>query len=204
MEVYVQVTIQVLILLLSQTKTATTGGFETIFTKTFLGLDAETILYLSITWSLMSCVRMHTKLITLEKGFCQISTKFFIFVWGTFATLRRILSIIAMFVPSMGLFSILHHCGWEQFPFKARLEYAKRGFLTLEDKIGLYGLNETIYWTELDRWNYSDPQHPQPPSYSLYTLMSLKETFIAGATLLVVHFITLLVVKVILRKNESY
>ena len=196
--------IQVLILLLSQTETATTGGLETVFNQTFLGLDAETVLYLSIAWSLLSCVRIHTKMIALEKGFCKFSTEFFIFVWGTFATLRRVLSIIALFIPSLGLFSLLHHWRWEQIPYKARLEYATRGFLTPEDKISLYGLNETIYWSELDRWNYSDPQDPQPPSYSIYTGMSLKETFIAGAALLVVHFITLLVVKVILRKNESY
>ena len=153
--------------------------------------------------SLLSSSWLHTELTALEKGFCNLSTKFFIFVWGTVASLRRVLSIIALFIPSLGLFSILHHWQWEQIPFKVRLEYARRGFLTPEDKIALYGLNETIYWSELDRWDYSNPkdQDPQPPSYSLYTLMSLKETFIAGATLLVVHLITLLVVKVLLRKN---
>ena len=195
LEVYVQVTIQVLILLLSQTKTATTGGLETVFKQTFLGLDAKTVLYLSITWSLLSCVRMHTKLICLEKGFCKFSTQFFIFVWGTFATLRRVLSIIAMFIPSLGLFNILHHWRWEQIPYKARQEYAKRGFLTPEDKITLYGLNEDIYWTELDRWDYTGPKDPQPPSYNIYTGLSLKWTFIAGSALLFVHFISLLILK---------
>ena len=192
-----QVVIQVLILLLARTETATTGGLTTVFNQEVFGLDPYTVLGLSISWSILSCVRMHTKMIALEKGFCKFSTQLFIFVWGTFAILRRILSIIALFIPSLGLFSLLHHWRWEQIPYKARLEYARRGFLTPEDKIGLYGLNETIYWSELDRWDYSNPQDPQPPSYSLYTLMSLKETFIAGATLLVVHFITLLIVKVI-------
>ena len=191
-----QVVIQVLILLLARTETATTGGLTTVFNQEVFGLDPYTVLGLSISWSILSCVRMHTKMIALEKGFCKFSTQIFIFVWGTFAILRRILSIIALFIPSLGLFSLLHHWRWEQIPYKARLEYAKRGFLTPEDKIGLYGLNETFYWLELDRWNYSNPQDPQPPSYSIYTGMSLKETFIAGAALLVVHFITLLVVKV--------
>ena len=150
---------------------------------------------------------MHTKLTALEKGFSKFSTQFFIFVWGIFATMRRVLSIIAMFLPSLGLVSVLHHWRWEQIPYKARLEYARRGFLTSEDKIGLYGLNETFYWSELDRWNYSNPKDPQPPSYSIYTRMSLKETFIAGAALLVVHFITLLIVKVrikTLKEKKSY
>ena len=110
-----------------------------------------------------------------------------------------------MFIPSLGLFSLLHHWRWEQFPYKVRLEYARRGFLTSEDKISLYGLNETIFWTELDRWDYfnprnstllSNPQDFQPPSYSIYTGMSLKGTFLAGVALLVVHFISLLIMKV--------
>ena len=202
MEVYIQVVVQVLILLLAQTETATTGGLTTVFNQEVFGLDPYTVLGLSISWSILSCVRMHTKLIALEKGFCKMTTRIFIFVWGTFATLRRILSIIAMFIPSLGLFTILHHWRWEQFPYKARLEYAKRGFLTSEDKIALYGLNETIYWTELDRWDYSDPQHPQPPNYSIYTLLSLKCTFIAGAALLAVQFISLLIVKVNFLNNE--
>ena len=195
MEVYMQVTIQVLILMLSQTETATTEGLQTIFSQKFLGLEATTVLWISIAWSLLSCARMHTKLIALEKGFCKFSSQFFIFIWGSFATLRRVLSIIALFIPSMGLFSILHHWRWEQIPFSARLEYAKRGFLQPDDKISLYGLNETIYWTELDRWSYVDPQDPQPPPYSLYTLLSLKHTLAAGAILLAINFLALLIVK---------
>ena len=196
-EVYMQVSIQVLILMLSQSETATTQGLQTIFNQTFLGIDATTVLWISISWSLLSCARMHTKLIALEKGFCKISSKFFIFLWGCFATLRRVLSVIAMFIPSMGLFSILHHWRWEQIPFRARLEYAKRGFLQPDDKIGLFGLKETIYWTQLDRWSYADPQDPQPPPYSLYTLMSLKDTLAAGAILLAVNFLALVIVKLL-------
>ena len=171
--------------------------------KLILDIDATSLLVLSISWSIFSSVRMHTKLTALEKGFASFCTEFLIFVWGTFAVLRRILSIVALFIPSMGLFSILHHWRWEQVPYKARLEYATRGFLTSEDKIALYGLNETFYWSELDRWNYSNPKDPQPPSYSIYTRMSLKETFIAGAALLVVHFIILLIVKVSLKTSTE-
>ena len=192
---YVQVTVQVLILLVAQTQTANTGGLTTVFNQKFLGLDPTTALGISIGWSVFSCVKMHTKLMALEKGFCKITSKIFIFIWGTFATLRRILSIIALFIPSMGLFSILHHWRWEQLPFRARLEYAKRGFLQPDDMIGLYGLKEKIYWSQLDRWSYADPMHPQPPPYSLYTMMSLQETLMAGAALLTLHFLGLLLVK---------
>ena len=114
MEVIVQVTLQSLIILLSQTKTATTGGLTTVFSQDIFGVDAFTAFGLSISWSILSFVRTHTNLIAIHKGFCKITTKIFIFLWGTFATLRRILSLIAMFIPSMGIFSILHHWRWEQ------------------------------------------------------------------------------------------
>ena len=208
MEAYVQVTLQVLILLLARTDTPTTGGLETIFNQTVLGIDPYTLLVLSISWSLLSCVRMHTSLIAMEKGFCNVTTKLMLFVWGTFATLRRILSIIAMFIPSMGLFSILHHWRWEQIPFRVRLEYARRGFLRSDDKISLYGLNETFYWAELDRWDYSDPQDPAPPPYSIYTLFSLETTVIAGVVLFGLQFLLITVTKILtsaeFRERSNY
>ena len=44
MEMYVQVTVQVLILLLSRTDTPTTGGLTTVFNQDFMGLDPYTAL----------------------------------------------------------------------------------------------------------------------------------------------------------------
>ena len=194
---YVQVTIQVVILMLARTETPTTGGLETIFNQNVAGIDPYILLVLSISWSLLSCVRMHTSHIALEKGFCNMTTKLIIFVWGMFATLRRVLTIIALFIPSLGLFSILHHWRWEQIPFRARLEYARRGYLTSDDKIGLFGLKETSYWTDLDRWDYSDPQRPVPPDYPIYTLLTFEETIIAGLVLFVIHFVLIMAVKIL-------
>ena len=195
MEVYVQVTVQILILLLSQTNTPTTGGLTTIFDQTAFGLDATTFFILSTSWSLLSCVRMHTKLISIEKGFCKFTSKLFIFIWGVFATLRRVLSLAGLFIPSLGLFSILHHWEWDQIPFKSRLDYAQIHSISPNDQIKLFGVNETLFWSDLDRWSYTEPYNPTAPQYSAYTLLSLKQTFLAGAGLLVVHILCLLVVK---------
>ena len=78
-------------------------------------------------------------------------SKIIIFAWGIFAILRRILSIILMFIPSLGLFDLLHHWKYEQIPFKVRLEYAKNFPINPNDKIILYGLNETVFWLELGK-----------------------------------------------------
>ena len=198
MEVTVQVTVQILILLLFKTDTPTTGGLETIFNKNsflFWTLDPEIFFILSTSWSLLSCVRMHTTLISLEKGFCKFSSQFFIFLWGTFANLRRVLSLVTFFIPSLGLLCLLHHFEWDQIPFKTRLDYAKIHSISPNDQIKILGLNETLFWSDLDRWDYSDPNDPTAPLYSTYTLLSLKHTLFAGVGLLVVHIIAILIVK---------
>ena len=197
-ETFVQIILQALILLLSSTQTATTGGLDTIFNEESLNLHPTTFLSLSIAWSLFSFTRAHTNNIAAEKGFCPITSKIFIFAWGTFATLRRVLSTIALFIPSMGLFSILHHWKAEQIPYSAR-KFVKLYFGPGPDeKIGLYGFNDTIFWSELDRWEYTGPFNPKPsrpPHYNLYTLLSLQQTFIAALILSLFQFIVIFAVK---------
>ena len=150
---------------------------------------------LSIFMSIFRCVITHTKLIAAEKGFCPMTSKMLIFAWGTFATLRRMLSLIVMFIPSMGLFNLLHHWKYEQIPFRIRLEYAKSFPIKPDDKIALYGLNETLYWSELDRWDYSNQENPAPPHYSLYSLLSLKHTFISLLIFSILQFLCIYAMK---------
>ena len=46
------------------------------------------------------------------------------------------------------------------------------------------------------RWDYSG-EEPSPPQYSLYTLLSLKQTFLASAVLLAVHLLVLVFAKLL-------
>ena len=101
----------------------------------------------------------------------------------------------------MGLFSLLHHWKWEQVPFDIRMENAKKGLVTPEDPISLLGLNDTVLWLSLDRTDYSDPQYPVPPPYSLYTLLSLQETFILLIVLSFVQLFATWVIKVSTSKD---
>ena len=200
-EVFVQISLQILILLLARTETPTTGGLETIFNKESSGYHPIFVLFFSISLSLVSCIKLHTSFMVAEKVFFPPESVFCVLLWGTFAALRRTLSIIAWFIPSMGLISLLHHWRREQIPFRIRLDFSEKFRISFNDKITLYGLNETISWTELDRWDYRDPLNPAPPPYSLYTLMSLQETFIAGIILLFIHTWTLYFVKNITSKD---
>ena len=188
----VQVTISILLLLLNRTNTPTTGGLEAIFDegKSF---DATTVLALSVTWSIFSTIKTHTNLTILEKGFCPTTSKLVVLVWATFATLRRILSLVAVFIPSLGLYSLLSHLKWEEVPFQIRYENAQS--ISPGDKISLLGLNQTLLWSQLDRWDYYTDDIPSPPKYDLYTLLSLQNTFIALMVLSILQFVAILIVK---------
>ena len=193
----VQVTITILLLLLNRTDTPTTGGLETIFDdgKTW---DATTVLVVSVTWSMFSTIKTHTNLTILEKGFCPTSSKLVVLAWATFATLRRIISLIVVFVPSMGLLDLLHHWKWEHVPYQLRQENAQT--ISPEDKISFFGLNGTVLWSQLDRWNYTS-EVSLPPNYTEYTHLTLQETFIALICLTVVQFIAIFIVKCCISKD---
>ena len=120
-------------------------------------------------------------------------------LWGLCASLRRLLSIIAYFIPALGLCDLLYHWRAEQVPFTIRRKVA--GDITPEDEIKLYGLNETVMWSQLDRFDYTDPEKPSPPPYSLYTGLSLKNTFIGFMIICVAQFAVIFLIKIILAKQ---
>ena len=191
---------------MTATATPTTGGLETVFEKdTFLGLDLrpQAVLTLSVVWSLKSCIMLHMKTLKTAKGFFPFKTAFFVLLWGSVATLRRILAVVAFFIPSFGLFSILYHWQAEKIPFKMRLDYARKFGISPGDKIGLYGLTETVYWSELDRWSYrgafnrsyEGAFNPRAPHYSLYTGMALNMSFVVFLAISTVQFLILWLVK---------
>ena len=67
---FYQVSLQLVLLLLTQTKTATVGGLESFFTQDEkFGLAPETIIVLSVFWSLKTSTMLHVKTLSLEKGY---------------------------------------------------------------------------------------------------------------------------------------
>ena len=115
--------------------------------------------------------------------------------YAIFATLRRILTFVIFFVPSLGLFNLLHHWQWEQFPFKIRKELPELTKPT--DKLVLYNVSGTILWGDFDHNIYADPQNPIPAHYSVYTWLSLKETFFAFIVLASLQLLAMMIVKMI-------
>ena len=199
-----QVAGQILLLIYSQTNTRTTGGLETVFDQdTFMGLHLDPIIVLgiSIALTLKSCFTLHLKAIKAEKYSVSIFSSLFILLWAFSSSLRRVLSIVCFFIPSLGLFSILYHYKAEQIPFNIWNRYNR----TQNDRIVLYGLKETVLWGELDRWDYStDPDgNGIPPHYFEYTGLSLEWTFILFFLLSMTQILFILWVKIYTSKAFS-
>ena len=100
--------------------------------------------------------------------------------------------MVCFFIPSLGLFSILYHYKAEQKPFNLWQKYDK----TQMDRIVLYGLNETVTWGDLDRWDYSNSTEGTPPHYTEYTGLTLKWTFGLFFLITAAQFVTTLIVKI--------
>ena len=198
---FYQVPLQILLILMlfSDSNTSTTGGLEAFFAQPsfIMGImmDPVTVLTLSVSWSLRTCMALHLKSITAEKGFIKITSKIAVFLWAMFATLRRVLAIVAYFIPSLGLFGILHHWRAEKIPFRIRLAYARS--ISPSDEIRLYGLNETHLWSQLDRWNFTNPDKPNAPPYSTYTGLSLQQSFFVFMLMTGIQFLVLGIVKIL-------
>ena len=71
MEVFLQVALQVALLLLTRTETATVGGLETFFSQDKMygvPMDAITIIIISVVLSLKTSILLHVKILGMEKG----------------------------------------------------------------------------------------------------------------------------------------
>ena len=198
LELFPQVALQVIILLLTNTETGTVylPGLNAITSSTFFGIkfSPEVFLGISIFWSTKSCILLQIKSISVEKGFMPAMTQIIVTFYATFGTIRRILAIVMFFVPSFGLFSILHHWQEEQIPFKIRFEFPDK--TKPNDPIALYNISDPIFWGDYDRWNLTDLENPKAPPYEIYTGLSLAHTFFAFIGLSIFHFICILLVKI--------
>ena len=65
-----------------------------------------------------------------------------------------------------------------------------------DEMIELRGLNKTMNWGELDRWNYTNPDLATPPPYTVYTFLTLGEAFRVFLIIMGAHMLAMLLVKI--------
>ena len=193
LELFFQLSGQLILLCLSVTETPTTGGLESFFQK------ADNFYFgLSIALGFRTVYMAYLKTVAVEKPYFGIIAKSVLFVWIMVSGTLRIIVLVLYFTPSFGLFSSLHHWRKEQIPFasKYRDQVNKTGMLYL------YKTNITKeQWDEIDRYDYD---LETGPSYSEYTIYHLDQYFIFFWIILLVHIFINIVIKLALAQTFRF
>ena len=119
-EVFVQITIQLIMLMLNYTKTGTQTGLQAVF-KTdaeYSWIDPTTFLTLSILWSFSSSVFTYLKMAQLEKDdFLPMKGKIIIAIRVLISSIIRIMTFFFYFAPFLGLMNLLAHWKADQIKY---------------------------------------------------------------------------------------
>ena len=187
-ETIIQISGQIILLLQSETSSSTVSGLETVFGKCDSGIDADTLIILSILWSIKTCVTLHLKAADIEKTHLRIWSTLGLVLISLFCSCARLLSFVCFFTPFLGLFNLLNHYKAEQIPFAQSI----RG-----------DFNGNITWGEIDRWTFDDETElGTPPGYNKYTLFTLAESVQLFAILIFLQILAVYMVKVM--KAEKF
>ena len=188
-EAIFQIALQIILLLQARTFSSTVTGLETVFGKSdSIGIDADTLIALSILWSLKTCITLHLKAADIEKTHLRIWSKIGLVLISLFCSCARLLAIVCFFTPFLGLFNILNHFKAEQIPFSQSIR---------DD------MNGNITWGKIDRWTFENgTDSGTPPGYNLYTFFTLQQSVWIFFSLSLVHFLAVYMVKVL--KAEKF
>ena len=179
-----QLVMQFLLLFLSSTRTSTIKGLQIMFKKA-----NPYVLILSIMWSMKTSVSHTLNVIGLQKPFFPMVSKLVMASYAFFASSTKITANVCLFIPSLGLFDLLHHWQAEQIQFSVSMS----GKLNSSNGDLLYLYNKTpIAWASIDRWEYSSGS---PPNYDIYTGISFASTFLIFLILNIIQYLAIFIAK---------
>ena len=102
------------------------------------------------------------------------------------------LAKLVFFIPSLGMLNCLRHYQSEKIPFGGENFYGGQKYDFKRDKL-YFGNAPVVAWADITRVDYSKPDNPKPPPYTIYTGLTSKDFFIIFLTmwLLQIFFIWL-------------
>ena len=176
LELFFQLSGQLILLFLTVTETPTTGGLESLFKK-----SNDLYLGLSVALGLRTVYMAYLKTVAVEKPYFGLTSKFVLFTWIIVSATLRLMTLMLYFAPGFGLFSTLHHWRREQIPFAGQY----RDQIQTNGTLYLYKMNITKdQWNAIDRYDYDDKKGTH---YSEYTVVSLDWYFIYFWIIIMVH-----------------
>ena len=132
-EMVLQLTIQIVMVLLTITVSPTHTGLEAVFKKdfdtqnTWLGADYTVVLLIcSILWSFVTSAKTYIKIKTEDKkDFLSITAKLLLGFRALLTTITRVGCIVAFLCPFLGLLGIMAH--WTAETFSLDLDFRNDG-----------------------------------------------------------------------------
>ena len=172
LESHIQLIISITLLLLANSQTHTITGLEVLFEKeTFFYLDAKLALALSITWSLMSCIKSHIKGISKQRQHSTTLASMIIFVYTSVSIALRVFCCVLYLTPAFGLFNSLRHLQGELYPHWQPYYFPEK----INTFKFYFGNAKPINWTEVSRYDYIESGIVEPPQLALYTFFSIEQ-----------------------------
>ena len=178
-ELVIQLSIHLIMVLLSQTKFPIESSLQAIFqsnedeehSKTTL-----TLLVLSLLWSFKTAALTCVKIKTESKKFLPLFPKLILGLKYYLVFVARIDCIAIFYSTSIGLLGIMDHHHAETIPLNFET------WLSFNDTLYQYwNLIENEFQStnisQLFRSDYTDAEYPQPPSITNYTLIGLGTSF---------------------------
>ena len=192
LESHMQLIISITLLLLANSQTHTITGLEVLFEEeTFFYLDAKLALAISITWSLVSCVKSHIKGISKQRQHSTTLSTLIIFIFTSVSIALRVFCCVLYLTPAFGLFNSLRHLQGESYPHWIPYYYPQY----INNSKFYFGNATPINWTEVSRWTYKESGTAEPPQLALYTLLSIEQYLGIFLVIFAIQFAVQLVLK---------
>ena len=172
-EVSIQATIQILMILLNQSKTPATRGLNSVFSQSETIDNSTILLILSILWTLKTSLTTYVGLYSVRKdGFMPMKAKLALGLRCFSVISTRILAIVLFFSGFLGLFNLLGHHQMEKIPWS-----------TLS-KSSYANVSEVLRYTTENMASTTD-----------YTIIPLKTAYLIFWCILCMQFIVVFIYK---------
>ena len=199
LELVIQLSVHLTMVLLSQTNFPIESGLQSIFkSNDNVSNTSATLAFLiiSILWSFKTSALTSIKIATESKKFLPIESKLIIGMRYLLIFVIRICSFVTYFAPYLGSLDIMAHYQAETVILE--IETFKR-----LNKTGFYFINtinneiQSVPISKIFRTHYNNthPELSEPPPTTVYTLITLKTASIWFCIIFVLYSVILVLIK---------
>ena len=200
-ESVLQMKFSFLLLVFSYSKTRTATGLEAAFSEDesnntlLLGIPPEISIIMNVIWTAITSWSSYIQGMSCTKDHFPFISKVILGVFVVVSLLISCSVTLIYLAPTLGLFDLLAHYQGENLPYWAASELIVKRGKSLTTEMVYYPGTEPFPWSDLTRFDYSNPDDPQSPPLTLYTYFETETYLIGFWVLLVLQALVILAIK---------